>query len=193
MTKLCPHIFGLAILPPGFSAVAKMKMTKTEKLIRLCQKLPIKIFPDILHNHGFQYEYLGSGLSRQVYKIENLPVVMKLEGIKNYGCWQSSTEVKVVRLIEKLKKHESLRPFTPKIYYSKIRGDYGLILAHYYPLSIDDVPEDFYRKSRDKVQNLFSKSPVLSSIQAQFGEMSGNNIRFTESQEPVVVDLGCGA
>lgn len=83
-------------------------MTELRKLIRLCQKFPVtEQLLKILPEYGFPVSYLAEGLSRQVYKVRDLPVVIKLEGFKNPGtCWQSPSEIKTIRLVTKSKKYE---------------------------------------------------------------------------------------
>jgi len=157
----------------------------TKELIRLCRHIQAEALIDALEAYGVKCEYIDHGLSREVYRVPDLPLVLKVE--KGSDPWQSKNEVAAIRLINRKSQFAQLRQYVPKIYYAKVkaRGG-GVILAEYYPLTVDDVNLTEFQQARLHLQELFAKHE-FTDIQ----EISSINIRFTESKQPIAIDLGC--
>lgn len=62
-----------------------------------------------------------------------------------------------------------------------------LIVARFYPFTYKDVPASVHSKNEQNLGDLFQPFQLTN-----IGEISGTNIRYTESFQPVVVDLGYG-
>jgi hypothetical protein len=157
----------------------------TKELIRFCRRIQAEALIDALEAYGVTCEYISHGLSREVYKVPNLPLVLKVESGRD--PWQSKNEVAAIRLINRKPQFAQLRQYVPKIYYAKTKAKSGgVILAEYYPLTSDDVSLEEYQQGRKRLQELFAKHE-FTDIQ----EISTINIRFTENRQPVAIDLGC--
>ena len=157
----------------------------TKELIRLCRRIQAEALIDALEAYGVKCEYIGHGLSREVYKVPDLPLVLKVEN--GSDPWQSKNELAAIRLINRKSQFAQLRQYVPKIYYAKVKAKGGgVILAEYYPLTSDNVSLDEYHQGLKQLQELFAKHEFTD-----IEEISSINIRFTKSKQPIAIDLGC--
>jgi len=81
--------------------------------------------------------FIGQGSYRKVYKISDLPLVVKLpigeDGTFDDNIAHTYNEMDAIKRVTRYKKYDKIRKYLPKIYY--YNKTHGVILMHEYPQS----------------------------------------------------------
>ncbi len=160
---------------------------RTEKRVQTITKQFEAMIPRNLldvQSMGLKLKKIGDGVYRQVYKIEGVPLVVKIPGGDAFpvGCRRHArSEYRTVKRIHRYKKFAQLRKYMPRIYYFDNKS--GLMLMHYY-----SVP----KKYKIAISNLLSLVVKLiwPNTASSECDVHGANIGMDENNQPVLIDLG---
>lgn len=155
-----------------------------QEVIRLFKKYKPEDRRDI-KDMGLKLKLLGSGLFRRGYRINGLPVVVKIPKEDGENRYESNRihaieEIQKIRTIRKTKKYRPFWRYLPEVLYFDENS--GVIL----------MPE--YGRLKESEANLFSS--FLSNLADDLGrddenDMHDENVGWNfEKEEYVILDLG---
>lgn len=123
---------------------------------------------------------LGAGVFREVYRVRELPFVVKFP-LAGDGDEHTRSEV---RRIEALSKYPKMRKYLPKVYYYDSRA--GIVVMKYYP------PMD--KNNKDAALERMAQSLVKDLTGMLLGDIHAGNVTTDtgrSSGRPIFLDLGC--
>lgn len=139
-----------------------------------------------VENMGYTLKPIGDGAYRRVYKVGNLPIVVKVPYHTGGSCRRHSiAEWRAVKRIDKYKKYVELKPFVPTIYYCDQKT--GIMIVHYYK----PAPLRF-RKAVAKLFEVYLPKIWPHARKGKWAtvDIHSSNVGIDEDGIPKVIDLG---
>lgn len=132
-------------------------------------------------------ERVGEGVSRTVYRVGKLPIVIKINNERSqYG--QAWREHKAHQRIIRTKRFARLRPLMPVVYYFSRKT--GNSVMRYYEVA--ETGEAIANKARRRIynaiRNIANQHPYKASLYAS--DVHSGNIGITKKGRVKIVDLG---
>lgn len=149
---------------------------------------------------GIRLKYLGNGAFRDVYKVKDIPLVIKFplcECSKGYtectgdcgGPDHSRLEYGVYQKIMENRKYRAIRGFMPKVYYFDDKT--GIIAVHYYKEMADTV---YNHKLCDLIEQFLRQTLSIGGRVDMKPDNVGTDISY-DGDIPIysfkILDLGC--
>jgi len=135
-----------------------------------------------LEKMGLKLGLIGNGLYREVYRINGLPLVVKLS--KNAGSSprdHARAEYRAVRRIQRFKKYAQLRKYMPEIHYFDSKT--GVMLMHYYK----PLPKGYRCIARLLDHIIELTWPYAAESEC---DVHGGNVGLGENNQPILIDMG---
>lgn len=141
---------------------------------------------EAVENMDYTLKPIGDGAYRTVYKIGNLPIVVKVPTHTGGSCKRHAiAEWRAVQRILKFKKYIELQPFVPKIYYFDPKS--GIMIVHYYkPAPVK------YRRSVSMLFERYLPRIWALGYRSKWSTVDTHrdNIAIDEEGVPKLIDLG---